>query len=121
MSRGRAVTGTGGEPASQIAELRMCNLESRRGGQLTGRRRGTLDRGTSARPSTPAAVEARQLFRVWREGGQRWVLRRSDAFEATAVAVRDSLTLADGVDQSLITAGLQQLQRFRDELYRRLG
>jgi hypothetical protein len=33
----------------------------------------------------------------------------------------DSLTLADGVDQSLITAGLQQLQRFRDELYRCLG
>ena len=33
----------------------------------------------------------------------------------------DSLTLADGVDQSLITAGLQQLQRFRGELYRCLG
>ncbi len=30
----------------------------------------------------------------------------------------DSLTLADGVDQSLITAGLQ---RFRGELYRCLG
>jgi hypothetical protein len=39
-------------------------------------------------------------------------------FEATAVAVMDSLTLADGVDQSLITAGLQ---RFRGELYRCLG
>jgi hypothetical protein len=42
-------------------------------------------------------------------------------FEATAVAVMDSLTLADGVDQSLITAGLQQLQRFRGELHRCLG
>jgi SAM-dependent methyltransferase len=39
-------------------------------------------------------------------------------FEATAVAVMDSLTLAGGVDQSLITAGLQ---RFRGELYRCLG
>jgi DDE superfamily endonuclease len=39
-------------------------------------------------------------------------------FEATAVAVMDSLTPADGVDQSLITAGLQ---RFRGELYRCLG
>jgi SAM-dependent methyltransferase len=38
--------------------------------------------------------------------------------EATAVAVMDSLTLAGGVDQSLITAGLQ---RFRGELYRCLG
>src|SRR3954454_23181041 len=37
---------------------------------------------------------------------------------ATAVAVMDSLTPADGVDQSLITAGLQ---RFRGELYRCLG
>ena len=42
-------------------------------------------------------------------------------FEATAVAVMDSLTLADGVDQSLITTGLLRLQRFRDELYRCLG
>jgi hypothetical protein len=42
-------------------------------------------------------------------------------FEAMAVAVMDSLTLADGVGQSLITAGLQQLQRFRGELYRCLG
>jgi hypothetical protein len=42
-------------------------------------------------------------------------------FEATAVAVMDSLTLADGGDQSLITAGLQQLQRFRGELHRCLG
>jgi DDE superfamily endonuclease len=42
-------------------------------------------------------------------------------FEATAVAVMDSLTLADGVDQSLITAGLRQLQRFRGGLYRCLG
>jgi hypothetical protein len=42
-------------------------------------------------------------------------------FEATAVAVMDSLTLADGVDQSLIAAGLQQLQDFRDGLYRCLG
>ncbi|WP_448619284.1 hypothetical protein [Geodermatophilus sp. URMC 65] len=33
----------------------------------------------------------------------------------------DSLTLADGGDQSLITAGLQQLQRFRGELHRCLG
>src|SRR3712207_9476376 len=33
----------------------------------------------------------------------------------------DSLTLADGVDQSLITTGLQRLQRFRGELYRCLG
>ena len=33
----------------------------------------------------------------------------------------DSLTLADGVDQSLITAGLQQLQDFRNQLYRCLG
>src|SRR3954451_17570697 len=37
---------------------------------------------------------------------------------ATAVAVMDSLTLGDGVDQSLSTAGLQ---RFRGELYRCLG
>ncbi len=37
------------------------------------------------------------------------------------MAVMDSLTLADGVDQSLITAGLQQLQGFRGELYRWLG
>jgi hypothetical protein len=42
-------------------------------------------------------------------------------FEATAVAVMDSLMLADGVDQSLITTGLLRLQRFRDELYRCLG
>jgi DDE superfamily endonuclease len=42
-------------------------------------------------------------------------------FEATAVAVMDILTLADGVDQSLITMGLLRLQRFRDELYRCLG
>ena len=33
----------------------------------------------------------------------------------------DSLTLTDGVDQSLITAGLQQLQNFRGGLYRCLG
>src|SRR3712207_9279682 len=33
----------------------------------------------------------------------------------------DSLTLADGVDQSLITTGLQRLQRFRGGLYRCLG
>src|SRR5215218_835058 len=33
----------------------------------------------------------------------------------------DILTLADGVDQSLITMGLLRLQRFRDELYRCLG
>src|SRR3712207_7702085 len=33
----------------------------------------------------------------------------------------DSLTLTDGVDQSLITAGLQQLRDFRDGLYRCLG
>ena len=33
----------------------------------------------------------------------------------------DSLTLADGVDQSLITSGLLRLQGFRDELYRCLG
>src|SRR5687767_7600364 len=33
----------------------------------------------------------------------------------------DSLILADGVDQSLTTAGLQQLQRFRGGLYRCLG
>jgi hypothetical protein len=30
----------------------------------------------------------------------------------------DSLTLADGVDRSLITAGLQQMQCFHDELFR---
>ncbi len=36
-------------------------------------------------------------------------------FEATAVAVMGNLTLADGVDQSLITTGLQ---RFRGEFYR---
>jgi hypothetical protein len=42
-------------------------------------------------------------------------------FEATAVAVMDSLFLADGVDQSLTTAGLRQLQRFRGGLYRCLG
>ncbi len=39
----------------------------------------------------------------------------------TAVAVMGSLTLADAVDQSLITAGLQRLQGFRGELYRCLG
>ena len=33
----------------------------------------------------------------------------------------DSLILADGVDQSLTTAGLRQLQRFRGGLYRCLG
>ena len=33
----------------------------------------------------------------------------------------DSLTLAGGVDQSLITAGLGRLQGFRGELYRCLG
>ena len=33
----------------------------------------------------------------------------------------DSLTLADGVDQSLITAGLQRLQDSRDGLYQCLG
>ncbi len=33
----------------------------------------------------------------------------------------DSLTLADAVDQSLITAGLQRLRDFRGELYRCLG
>ena len=37
------------------------------------------------------------------------------------MAVMDSLTLTGGVDQSLITAGLQQLQDFRDGLYRCLG
>jgi hypothetical protein len=37
-------------------------------------------------------------------------LRRS---EATTVAVMDSLTLADAVDQSLVTADLQRLQAFR--------
>jgi DDE superfamily endonuclease len=42
-------------------------------------------------------------------------------FEATAVAVMDSLTLAGGVGQSLITAGLGRLQGFRGELYRCLG
>jgi hypothetical protein len=45
-------------------------------------------------------------------------LRRS---EVTAVAVMDSLTLADAVDQSLITVGLQRLRDFREELYRCLG
>jgi hypothetical protein len=35
------------------------------------------------------------------------------------VAVMDSRTLADGVDQSLIIVGLQRLQGFRGELYRR--
>jgi hypothetical protein len=34
--------------------------------------------------------------------------------EATAVAVMDSQTLADGVDQSLITVGLQRLQVLGD-------
>ena len=38
-------------------------------------------------------------------------------FEVTAVAVMDSLTLADGVDQSLITAGLQRLRNFSEALY----
>ena len=33
----------------------------------------------------------------------------------------DSLTLAGGVDQSLITAGPGRLQGFRGELYRCLG
>ena len=42
-------------------------------------------------------------------------------FEAMAVAVMDSLTLAGEVDQSRITTGLLRLQRFRDELYRCLG
>jgi hypothetical protein len=42
-------------------------------------------------------------------------------FEVTAVAVMDSLTLADAVDQSLITVGLQRLRDFRGELYRCLG
>ena len=37
------------------------------------------------------------------------------------MAVTDSLTLADGVDRSLVTAGLQQLQRFRGELHRGLA
>jgi len=35
--------------------------------------------------------------------------------------VIDSLTLADAVDQSLITVGLQRLREFRGELYRCLG
>ncbi|MGR7025567.1 transposase [Geodermatophilus sp. URMC 62] len=42
-------------------------------------------------------------------------------FEATAVAVMNGLTPADGIDRSLISAGLQQLQRFRGELHRYLG
>jgi hypothetical protein len=42
-------------------------------------------------------------------------------FEATAVAVIDSLTLADGVDQRPITAGRPRLQDVRGELYGCLG
>jgi hypothetical protein len=42
-------------------------------------------------------------------------------FKVTAVAVMDSLTLADAVDQCLTTAGLQRLQGFRGDLYRCLG
>ena len=60
-------------------------------------------------------------FGGWHEGGHRVMLRSCEASKRSAVAVMDSLHLADGVDQNPDEDAANRLRGFRGELYRCLG
>jgi hypothetical protein len=60
-------------------------------------------------------------FRLWHEGGHRVILRSCEASKRSAVAVMNSLHLADGVEKSLTAEAVDRLWGFRGELYGCLG